>query len=96
MRLGEISDDTCIINSCDGTRCSIRDVPELMAVPEETDVDLEGAPPAISMSIDVRDRINDLEQTLEEERRALAECEARYRALEARYNELLAGEEETA
>jgi hypothetical protein len=42
------------------------------------------------MSIDVPDRIRDLEQTLSEERRALRELEERYRALETKYEQLLA------
>ena len=42
-----------------------------------------------NVSINLRDRINDLEQSLSEERRALRECEERYGELEARYNELL-------
>jgi hypothetical protein len=46
-------------------------------------------PPASGISIDLQDRIRDLEQTLVEERRALAEAEERYRQLEQRYNELL-------
>jgi hypothetical protein len=41
------------------------------------------------MAINLRDRISDLEESLFEERRALQECEARYRELEARYNALL-------
>ena len=43
------------------------------------------------MAINSRDRVNDLEQSLVEERRAVRDCEARYRELESRYNELLEG-----
>ena len=42
------------------------------------------------MSINLRDRIRDLEQSLLEERRALEESEARYRDLAARYDALRA------
>ena len=45
-------------------------------------------PAASGMSIDVQDRIRDLEQSLLEERRALREAEGRYRALELKYQEL--------
>ncbi len=45
------------------------------------------------MSINVEDRIRDLEQALREERRALQDAEERYRALEAKYQELAQGAE---
>ena len=48
------------------------------------------APAASGMSINVQDRIRDLEQSLREERRALREAEERYRALELKYQELAA------
>jgi phage shock protein A len=37
------------------------------------------------MSIRLEERIRDLEQTLQEERRALAECRQRYNELEGKY-----------
>jgi hypothetical protein len=43
------------------------------------------------MSIAVQERISGLEQSLREEHRALAECEARYRELEGRYRVLEQG-----
>jgi hypothetical protein len=46
------------------------------------------APAASGMSIDVQDRIRDLEQSLLEEHRALREAEERYRDLELKYQEL--------
>lgn len=88
VRLGEINDETFVINSCDGSRRQVRDFLELAALPNEIGENEIDAPPAAPMSINLRDRINDLEQSLAEERRALAECEARYRALETRYREL--------
>ncbi len=51
------------------------------------------------MAINLRERINVLEQLLQEERRAFQESEERYQELEARYNELLkhsAGEESSS
>lgn len=88
MRLGEIGDETFLINSCDGSRRQIGELPELTSEPEDS-TDLSGdAPPTSPMAINLRDRINDLEQSLFEERRALEECEARYRELAAHYRAL--------
>lgn len=94
IRLGEINADTYIINSCDGTRKQIADLPALLqAHAAQADSDAEEiavtpAPAATRMSIDVNDRIRELEQILREERRALQESEARYRELEKKYQEL--------
>lgn len=94
MRLGEINEETLVINSCDGTR---RRIAEIAAELEPHRVHAESwaateagaiGPAASGMSINVQDRIRDLEQSLREERRALAEAEERYRALEAKYHEL--------
>ena len=41
------------------------------------------------MSIRLQERIRDLEQTLQEERRALAESQQRYDELERKYQDLL-------
>ncbi|MEO7168510.1 MAG: hypothetical protein ABI787_02380 [Spartobacteria bacterium] len=90
LRLGEIGEDTFVINSCDGSRRQIRELTTLLQLPsqpndrppEENSV----APATTSMAIDLRDRISDLEQSLLEERRALQECEARCRELEAGLN----------
>ena len=95
IRLGEIDHDTFVINSCDGVRKRIAEMPLVLpqSVADETPV--EAAPPetsaepaATGISIDVQDRIRDLEQSLREERRALLEVEERYRALELKYEEL--------
>src|SRR5947207_15911206 len=96
MRLGEIDTETFVINSCDGTRRRIRDIPALLegAMPALIgDIVLEeptasNEPSAAGISIDLQDRIRDLEQTLREERRALEETEERYRELEQKYNQL--------
>lgn len=96
MRLGEINERMFVINSCDGLRKQISEMPLVLPTPG-MDEDLSPGveeiadePPASGMAIDVQDRIRDLEQTLSEERRALRELEERYRALEAKYQQLLA------
>jgi len=96
IRLGEIDGETFVINSCDGTRRQLQQIPELEETlaaayqhlelsPEVTD---STEPSAIGISIDLQDRIRDLEQTLRDERRALEDSDARYRELEQRYNDL--------
>ena len=83
VRLGEINEDTVVINACDGSRRPVRDMLELFesARPNE--------PAASGISYDLHDRIRDLEQSLTEERRALEESEQRYAELERRFQELL-------
>jgi hypothetical protein len=93
LRLGEIGEETFVINSCDGSRRQIKELTDVLQLPSRPDQALAKesgeAPAATTMAINLRDRISDLEQSLFEERRALQECEARYRDLEARYNALL-------
>jgi hypothetical protein len=91
MRLGEINGDTFVINSCDGLRRRVSEMPLVIAQTEGDFAAEEVSPigPAASgMEIDVQDRIRDLEQSLREERRALQEAEERYRALELKYQAL--------
>ena len=93
IRLGEIDDETFVINSCNATRQQIRDIAPLLAVHavgetngrEETPV---AAPAASGISVGLEDRIRELEQALAEERRALAEAEERNRSLESKLKEL--------
>lgn len=96
IQLREIDAETYIINACDGTRRQIQDLPNLQL---PADDGAEGAEPAEAteaptepaagrISMDLQDRIRDLEQSLGEERRAVEEAEYRYRELERRYNEL--------
>jgi hypothetical protein len=90
MRLGEINGDTFVINSRDGSRRRVNEMPLVLSqipVEEEPASDAAG-PPASGMSINAEDRIRDLEQSLREERRALQEAEERYRVLELKYQEL--------
>jgi hypothetical protein len=104
IRLGEIDAETYVINACDGTRRQIQEFPTLLEVAQEnppvetepgetseaSEPHLSTAPAASGISIDLQDRIRDLEQSLLEERRALEEAEERYRELERRHNELVA------
>jgi hypothetical protein len=83
IRLGEINEETFVVNSCDGTRRQISEMSDLIQSAREHE------PPATGISINVRDRIRDLEQSLREERRALEESEQRYAELERKYQELL-------
>ena len=96
-RLGEIDSETFVINTCDGTRRQIREMPDLWETaasePGEDQIEIQlGDPvgPAVAkMSVRLQERIRDLEQTLQEERRALAESEQRYAELERKYQDLL-------
>jgi len=90
MRLGEISGETFVINSRDGSRRRVNEMPLVLsqiAIENEAESDSSG-PVASGMAINVEDRIRDLEQALREERRALQEADERYRALELKYQEL--------
>ena len=97
IRLGEIDGETIVINSCDGTRRQIREMPDLWeTAPSETDenqfqiqLDDPVGPTVAKMSNPLQERIRDLEQTLEEERRVLAESQQRYNELERKYQDLL-------
>ena len=90
MRLGEISGETYVINSRDGSRRRVSEMPLVLSQIAIENESKEGAngPIASGMSINVEDRIRDLEQALREERRAVQEAEQRYRALELKYQEL--------
>jgi hypothetical protein len=97
IRLGEIDGETVVINSCDGTRRQVREMPDLWeTVPSEADENQfqiqlgDPVGPAVAkMSIRLQERIRDLEQTLQEERRALAESQQRYDELERKYQDIL-------
>jgi len=97
IRLGEIDGETIVINTCDGTRRQIGEMPDLWeAARSEVDenqfqiqLDDPVGPTVAKMSIRLQERIRDLEQTLQEERRALAESQQRYNELERKYQDLL-------
>jgi hypothetical protein len=92
MRLGEIDEDTVVINSCDASRQQVRDLAPLFATQlaetaaetPTTDASIV-APAATGMSIAVQEKIRQLEEALRDERRAFAALEEEYRALEAKY-----------
>ncbi len=101
IRLREIDGETFVINACDGTRRQVRDFSQLqLLAPEEETAEPESAeateipaenpnePAASGISIEMQDRIRDLEQTLREERRAFEEAESRYQDLQQRHSEL--------
>jgi hypothetical protein len=83
LRLGDINADTFVINSCDGTRRQIRELPALFKVnaPRANHEEVAAEPASSGISIRLQERIRDLEQTLREERRAYAELEQKYNAL---------------
>src|SRR5438105_13217545 len=91
IRLGDINADTFVINSCDGTRRQIREMPTLFKTNapglKATATDAATEPAAAGISLRLQERIRDLEQTLREERRALGEAEQRYQELEQKYRE---------
>jgi hypothetical protein len=90
IRLGEISGETFVINTCDRTRRQIRELPTLLEAARANaeaviDEDKPGGatePAAAGISIRLQEQIRDLEQSLREERRALAESEHRYQELQ--------------
>jgi hypothetical protein len=93
IRLGDINADTFVVNSCDGTRRQIREMPALFktnaASSKAKATDVVTEPIAAGISMRLQERVRDLEQTLREERRALTEAEQRYQQLEEKYNALL-------
>jgi hypothetical protein len=97
VRLGEIDGETIVINTCDGGRRQVHEMPDLWeAVQSKADdnqIEIQlGDPvgPAVSkMSIRLQERIRDLEQMLQEERRTLAESQQRYNELERKYQDIL-------
>jgi hypothetical protein len=95
VRLGEISPDTFVINTCDGIRRRVSELEpslsdfeaaQISSAPETPEPE---GPAATGMAINFAERIRDLEQTVREERRALREAEERCRELELRHRQLL-------
>lgn len=85
LRLGEINDETVVINACDGSHHRVRDIAAVLQATSEASDD--EAPAAAGIAVDVHERIRELERALREERRAMAELEERHRVLEAKYRE---------
>lgn len=94
-RAGEISPETFVINTCDGSRRQLAELepPPVDLVPADSGGVADDAsatvPGASGIEIGYEARVRDLEQSLREERRALRESEQRYAQLESRYRELL-------
>ncbi len=97
IRLREIDGETFIINACDGTRRQILELPTLQLptepepepeTPAAEEAEAPHEPATSGISIDLQDRIRELEQSLHEERRAFEESEDRSRELQRRYDEL--------
>jgi hypothetical protein len=97
IRLGEIDGETLVINTRNGARCKIQEMPQLWETGQtgagdaQTEIQL-GDPvgPAVEgMSILFQEQIRDLEQNLEEERRALMEAERRYTELKQKYEAVI-------
>src|SRR6187401_1112236 len=97
IRLGEIDGETLIINTRNGARCKIQEMPQLWETGQpdagvaQTEIQL-GDPvgPAVAgMSIPLQEQIRDLEQNLEEERRALMEAERRYAEVKEKYEAVI-------
>jgi hypothetical protein len=88
VRSGEITAETFVINTCDGSRRQISEL-EPPPVPQEQSDDGSRAIADFGSSVSSADRVRELEKILAEERRALREIEERYRVLETRYRELL-------
>jgi hypothetical protein len=97
IRLGEIDGETLVINTRNGARCKIQEMPQLWetgragAGDAQTEIQL-GDPvgPAVArMSIRLQEQIRDLEQSLEEERRALMEAGRRYAELKEKYDAVI-------
>lgn len=92
IQLGDVNGETFVINTCDGTRRQICDMPTLFKLATNSKIEGSQTEPVPSgISIRLQERIRDLEQTLRDERRALREAEERYAALEEKFNELLQG-----
>ncbi|MDQ2659701.1 MAG: hypothetical protein M3Y03_04700, partial [Verrucomicrobiota bacterium] len=90
LRLGEIDQETFVINSCDATRRKVRDLAPLLTSqlpeippPRASNGD-DVAPASAGMAIAMQDRIRELEEALRDERRALATAEEKSRLLEAK------------
>jgi len=96
-RLGEIDGETLVINTRNGTRCKIQEMPQLWETGQpgagdaQTEIQLGDpvGPSVARMSIRLQEQVRDLEQSLEEERRALMEAERRYAELKEKYDAVI-------
>ena len=90
FRLGEINEETFLINTCDGARRQLQEFPEVLDIPNVETIEQftapqnPGEPAASGISIRLQEQIRDLEQALREERRVYAELEQKYNELTQR------------
>jgi hypothetical protein len=97
IRLGEIDGETLVINTRNGARCKIQEMPQLWEMGQAGTGDAQAeiqlgdpvGPAVAGMSIPLQEQIRDLEQNLEEERRALMEAERRYAELKEKYETVI-------
>jgi len=97
IRLGEIDGETLVINTRNGARCKIQEMPQLWETGQadvgegQTEIQLGDpvAPAVAGMSIRLQEQVRDLEQSLEEERRALMEADRRYAELKEKYDAVI-------
>src|SRR5204862_7952728 len=76
VRLGEVTPQNFVINTCDGSRRRIQESTSLLLNEiDEGYAAVEQTRAAVRMSIKFEERICDLERSLGEERRALQETE---------------------
>jgi len=79
VRLGEVTPENFVINTCDGSRRKIQEItPYFPNQVEEGDGSVDQTPAATGMSIEFEERVRDLERCLGEERRALQDAEPRF------------------
>jgi hypothetical protein len=97
IRLGEIDGETLVINTRNGARCKIQEMPQLWEMGQADTGDAQAeiqlgdpvGPAVAGMSVPLQEQIRDLEQSLEEERRALMEAERRYAELKEKYEAVI-------
>ena len=97
IRLGEIDGETLVINTRNGARCKIQEMPQFWKTGQaeggsaQTEIQLGDpvGPAVVGTSIRLQEQIRDLEHSLEEERRALIEAERRYAQLKQKYDAVI-------
>ena len=97
IRLGEIDAETLVINTRNGAYCKIQEMPQLWEMGQadsgaaQTEIQLDDpvGPAVARMSFRRQEQIRDLEQSLEDERRALIEAERRYTELKEKYDAVI-------
>jgi hypothetical protein len=83
--MGEITGETAITNSKDGSVVALKEVPELVSATEEED---QTRPLRTSIRFNLQQRIRELEEALMEERRAREDAEHHLAKLEVKLDEI--------